>query len=98
MLFAAIAGQANVFAQGFGGYVAPTNGTQAGANADVIAVESVEQARREGIATVNPNATNQRQVVQPGSNAQNVQRVGYGNLIFDLRIDIGHNIKCLIRR
>ncbi len=67
MLFAAIAGQANVFAQGFGGYVAPTNGTQAGANADVIAVESVEQARREGIATVNPNATNQRQVVQPGA-------------------------------
>ena len=63
--FAAIAGQANAFAQGFGDYVAPSTGTQARANADVITVESVEQARQTGIATTAPNAPRQVQNAQP---------------------------------
>ena len=63
--FAAIAGQANAFAQGFGDYVVPSNGTQARADSDVIAVETVDQARQTGIATVNPNAVRQPQNAQP---------------------------------
>ena len=66
-LFAAIAGQPKAFAQGFGDYVLPSNGTKAQNDAGAIRVESVEQAKREGIATASPNTLRQPQTAQPGA-------------------------------
>lgn len=75
VLLLVAAGQTDVFAQGFGDYVAPSNNVQTRANADVITVESVEQAKQTGVATVNPNAVSQPRQVQQAQTVARQARV-----------------------
>ncbi|MGI6400724.1 MAG: hypothetical protein ACOX0A_01190 [Thermoguttaceae bacterium] len=70
LLFVAATGQTNIFAQGFGDYVAPSAGAQAQTDDNVIAVGSVEEAKRVGIATVNTDPARRQPLPQLQSQPQ----------------------------
>ncbi len=59
LILAASTGPANVFAQGFGGYVAPAKAAQNQNGSDVITVTSAAQATQSGLAAVNQNPQRQ---------------------------------------